>query len=115
LLDRISTTGENDIAIETTKSYITEILRLYQPKTAIDLCKITPPTNGDEQAAAIKRLQKSLLVLSNVKAILGYDEKYKQTIDAAYIARFIQSGYALIFEEPLGSLQLKGFLMILAK
>ncbi len=32
-----------------------------------------------------------------------------------YIARFIQSGYALIFEKPLGSLQLKGFLMIKAK
>jgi hypothetical protein len=31
------------------------------------------------------------------------------------IARFIQSGYALIFEKPLGSLQLKGFLMIKAK
>jgi len=31
------------------------------------------------------------------------------------IERFIQSGYALIFEKPLGSLQLKGFLMIKAK
>ncbi len=89
------------MSFETTKYCIRQRLRLYQLETAAELCSMLPSSQTD----VIKRLQESLLFLSNVKAILGYDEKYKQTIDAAYIARFIQSGYALIFKEPLGSLQ----------
>ncbi len=54
-------------------------------------------------------------------------QEYKNSLDCFFvyinqplsrgstIARFIQSGYALIFEKSLGSLQLKGFLMIKAK
>jgi hypothetical protein len=76
LLDRISTTVENDNAIKTTKSYITETL-----------CKIAPPTNGEEQTVAIRQLQASLHVLSNIKATLFEDDtEYNQTVDLVYDA-----------------------------
>lgn len=92
ILEKMSPENENNKGLEDVKNYI----KSYLPDTAIERCNILTPTNEQEETAAIKQLQESLQVLSNVKSILTEpNDEYKRATQNVYnaIIKFVYGEY----------------------